>query len=229
MERTDSKEYLPSSFSSSNAMSWGRHKGDGKRITSTDLTKVLMFFHVVPRKEEEDPDLKYLKSEILLKSHLLSEEAFKYVSDWVLGSHLCTKQPQLHQKLGVWTTQKILFPSKGRITTGLPRISSSKEELWSHWSGWQSLPNFYSRSEGDPQAKTVEMWTVLDSHATVQRRAGEAGHCWGLFLPSQLSPEVHGPQKEGASEACWQSSWDWNWKVNPGVQRGVPAPESTGG
>lgn len=97
MKRTDSKEYLPSSFSSSNVMSWVGHKGNGKRITSTDLKKVLMSFHVVPRKEEEDPDLKYLKSEILLKSHLLSEEAFKYVSDWMPGSHHCTKQPQLQQ------------------------------------------------------------------------------------------------------------------------------------
>lgn len=76
-------------------MSWVGHKGNGKRITSTDLTKVLMSFHVVPRKKEEDPDLKYLKSEILLKSHLLSEKAFKHVSDWMLGSHYYSKQPQL--------------------------------------------------------------------------------------------------------------------------------------
>lgn len=81
MERTDSKEYLPTLFSPSNVMSWGGHKGDGKGITRTDLMKVLMSFHAVPRKEEEDPDLKYLKSEILLKPHLLSEEAFMYVSD----------------------------------------------------------------------------------------------------------------------------------------------------
>jgi len=91
MERTDSKEYLPPAFSSSNVMSWVGHKGNSKRITSTDLKKVLMSFHVVPRKEEEDPDLKYLKSEILLKSHLLSEKAFKYVSDWMLGSLNSTK------------------------------------------------------------------------------------------------------------------------------------------
>lgn len=77
MERDNSKEYLPSSFSSSNVMSWVGHKGNSKRITSTDLKEVLMSFHVVPRKEEKDPDLNYLKSEILLKSHLLSEEAFK--------------------------------------------------------------------------------------------------------------------------------------------------------
>lgn len=77
MERDNSKEYLPSSFSSSNVMSWVGHKGNGKRITSTDLKEVLMSFHVVPRKEEEDPDLNYLKSEILLKSHLFPEEAFK--------------------------------------------------------------------------------------------------------------------------------------------------------
>lgn len=78
-------------------MSWVGHKGNGKRITSTDLKKVLMSFHVVPGKEEEDPDLKYLKSEILLKSHLLSEEAFKCVSDWMLGSHHYTQQPELQQ------------------------------------------------------------------------------------------------------------------------------------
>lgn len=77
MERDNSKEYLPSSFSSSNVVSWVGHKGNGKRITSTDLKEVLMSFHVVPRKEEEDPDLNYLKSEILLKSHLFPEEAFK--------------------------------------------------------------------------------------------------------------------------------------------------------
>lgn len=78
-------------------MSWVGHKGNGKRITSTDVKKVLMSFHVVPRKEEEDPDPKYLKSEILLKSHLFSEEAYKSVSDYLLGSHQCTKQPQLQQ------------------------------------------------------------------------------------------------------------------------------------
>lgn len=92
MKKTDSKENLLSSFLSSNVMSWVGHKGNGKRITSTDLKKVLMSFHVVPRKEEEDPDLKYLKSKILLKSHLLSEEAFKSVSDY-----LPKEQPPLHQ------------------------------------------------------------------------------------------------------------------------------------
>lgn len=97
MEKADSKENLLSSFLSSNVMSWVGHKGNGKRITSTDFKKVLVSFHDVPRKEEEDPDLKYLKSEILLKSHLLSEEAFKSVSDYLLSSHHCTKQPQLQQ------------------------------------------------------------------------------------------------------------------------------------
>lgn len=78
-------------------MSWVEHKGNGKRITHTDLKKLLMSFHVIPRKEKEDPDLKYLKSEILLKSHLLSEESCKSVSDYLLDSHHCTKQPQLQQ------------------------------------------------------------------------------------------------------------------------------------
>lgn len=132
MERTDSKEYLLYSFSSSNVMSWVGHKGNGKRITSTDLKKVLMSFHVVPRKEKEGLGLKNLKSEILLKSHLLSQEAFKCVSDWMLGSHPCTEQPQLLQKsLRIRSMNNLqnlfLLPSKGRITTDLPEISSRNQ------------------------------------------------------------------------------------------------------
>lgn len=70
MERTDSKEYLLEVSFPLNVMSWVGHKEDGKRITRIYLGKILMPFHVVPRKEEEEPYQKHLKTiiaEILLK------------------------------------------------------------------------------------------------------------------------------------------------------------------
>lgn len=222
MERTDSKEYLPTLFSSSNVMSWGGHKGGGKGITRTDLMKVLMSFHVVPRKEEEDPDLKYLKSEILLKTHMLSEEAFIYVSDWMLGSHHCTRQSQLQQKLGVWQLRKsFLVSSKRRTTSDIPRTSSSNEELFLIALKWVAqLSNCNSRSEGGPQAQIMERQTAFDMHVPGRKRAGEGGTVTiGNFSspPFMSAQRCKGHTGEGASEASGQTSWDWCWKVSPNV------------
>lgn len=69
-----------------------------------------------------------------------------------------------------------------------------KSYSWSHWSGWQSLPNFYRRSEEDPQAQVVEKQTVhvgLTYNCAKERRGSWGGPLLGTF-PPLLSTQPRG-------------------------------------